>query len=140
MLPGRSMASVCPSGDTATDIDVPSWTTTSMAGVGAAESPAMSMRAVARIEPRNMRASSIKEILRARRPPLLFGGVPRCRDRRRIGAAPDRFERRLRAEERRGRVERELGAVHLRERRRDLEADADRPQAIAIGHQHEHAV
>ena len=36
MLPCRSMASVRPSGDTATDIDVPSWTVTSMcAGAGA---------------------------------------------------------------------------------------------------------
>src|SRR6476646_5059036 len=32
MLPCRSTASVRPSGDTATDIDVPSWTVTSMRG------------------------------------------------------------------------------------------------------------
>src|SRR5260221_1612930 len=35
-LPCRSMASVRPSGETATDIDVPSWTVRSMRGGGAA--------------------------------------------------------------------------------------------------------
>src|SRR6185295_15553471 len=57
MLPCRSTASVRPSGETATDIEVPSWTVTSRVGAGAAGAP---FNEVTR--PRTPTASALRRI------------------------------------------------------------------------------
>src|SRR6185436_11030182 len=70
MLPCRSTASVRPSGETATDIDVPSWTVTSIAGVGAAGAP---FREVTR--PNTPTARALRRI---QPPPVNFARILRA--------------------------------------------------------------
>ena len=82
----------------------------------------------------------VQQILRACKTPFRFIRRPRSRDRRRFDASADLLERRLRSEQVRGIFQFELRSVALPQRRRDLEADTDRLQPIAVGDDHEDAV
>ena len=61
-------------------------------------------------------AGLVQQVLRPRHAPLRFAADPGRRDRRRILAGADPLQHRLRREQRRRFLERELRAVHLRQR------------------------
>ena len=81
----------------------------------------------------------VQQVFRPHQPPSCFGARPRRRDRRRIVASLDSGEPFGRPIQARVCFDLELAGKQLHQRARDLDADAHRPQRVAIGDDDEDA-